>query len=140
MCEMITAMRKTVLTLATLLLASTSFAQDEADFSKWMKSIGGTMGSMRKHFEAKEAEDAAKDAEKVSSLFKDVEGYYAKTSTADAVKWAHDAQLAANETAEAAKSNDLEKAGLSAKKIGGTCMPCHSAHREKLEAGGYKMK
>jgi hypothetical protein len=65
-------MRKTVLTLATLLLASTSFAQDEADFAKWMKSIGGTMGSMRKHFEAKEAEDAAKDAEKVSSVFKDV--------------------------------------------------------------------
>jgi cytochrome c556 len=56
------------------------------------------------------------------------------------VKWAHDAQLAANETAEAAKSNDLEKAGMSAKRIGATCGPCHSAHREKLEAGGYMMK
>ncbi len=137
---MICPMRKLVLTVASLLLASTSFAQDEADFAKWMKSIAGTMGSMRKHFEAKEAEDAAKDAEKVSSLFKDVEGYYAKTSTEDAVKWAHNAQLAANETAEAAKSNDLEKAGISAKNIGATCGPCHTAHREKLESGGYKMK
>lgn len=133
-------MRKLVLTVASLLLASTSFAQDEADFSKWMKSIAGTNGSMRKHLEAKEAEDAAKDAEKVAGLFKDVEAYYAKTNTEDAVKWAHSAQLAATETAEAAKANDLEKASVSSKGIGATCGPCHTAHREKLEAGGYKMK
>ena len=133
-------MRILVVSLATLVLASSGLAQDEAEFAKWMKSIAGTMGSMRKHFEAKEAPDAAKDAEKVSSLFKDVEAYYAKSNTEDAVKFAHNAQLAANETAEAAKSGDLEKAGVSAKAIGGTCMPCHSAHREKDAEGHYKMK
>lgn len=133
-------MRKIVLSFATLLLASNTLAQDNGEFATGMKSIAGTMGSMRKHFEAKEAEDAAKDAAKVSSLFKDVEAYYAKSNTEDAVKWAHDAQLAANETAEASKSNDLEKAGVSAKQIGATCGPCHMAHREKLEGGGYKMK
>ena len=133
-------MRIRPLSLATLALASTSFGQDEAEYAKWMKSIAGTMGSMRKHFEAKEAPDAAKDAEKVSSLFKDVEAYYAKSNTEDAVKLAHNAQLAANEVAEHAKSGDLEKAGESAKKIGATCGPCHSAHREKQADGTYKMK
>ena len=133
-------MRIFVISIAALALASSSFAQDEAEFAKWMKTIGPTMASMRKHFEAKEAPEAAKDAEKVSSIFKDVEAYYAKTSTEDAVGFAHKAQLAANETAEAAKSGDLEKAGASAKAIGMNCGPCHMAHREKTEAGNYKMK
>ena len=133
-------MRIFVLSIATLALVSTSFAQDEAEFAKWMKTIGPTMQSMRKHFEAKEAPDAAKDAEKVSSIFKDVEAYYAKTNTTDAVEFAHKAQLAANETAEAAKSGDLDKAGVSAKAIGTNCGPCHMAHREKTESGNYKMK
>jgi len=137
---MIARMRIFVFFLAAFAVASNSFAQDEAEYAKWMKSIAGTMGSMRKHFEAKEAPAAATDAEKVSSIFKDVEAYYAKSNTEDAIKWSHDAQLAANETAEAAKSGDLEKAGMSAKGIGATCGPCHAAHREKLADGSYQIK
>ena len=37
-------MRKTVLTLATLFLASTSFAQDEADFQKGKISVTSPIG------------------------------------------------------------------------------------------------
>jgi len=133
-------MRILTLSLLTLSFASSGLAQDQDEYAGWMKSIAQTMGSMRKNFEAKQAQEAAKDAEKVAGLFKQVEAFYAKANTEDAVKWANTAQTVATETAAAANAGDLEKAGVSAKQIGGTCGPCHTAHREKQADGSYKMK
>ncbi len=134
-------MRILVLSVASLALATVTFAQDDqAEFAKWMKSMASTQGSMRKHFEAKEAPGVASDAEKISDIFKNVEAYYTKSSTEDAAKLAKKAQVAANQVAEFAKQDDLEKAGVAAKEIGTTCGPCHGAHREKQADGTYKMK
>ncbi|MDQ6676230.1 MAG: hypothetical protein M3Z09_02920 [Acidobacteriota bacterium] len=132
-------MRTLTLSLATLFLASSGLAQDEAEFPTWMKSLGPAMGSMRKNLEAKQGAEAATDAEKVAGIFKQVEAFYAKSNTEDAVKWATTAQTAATEVAAAATAGDFERAGAGVKQISGTCGPCHTAHREKIE-GGYKLK
>jgi hypothetical protein len=129
------------LLLGSLFLFSTvAFSQDTAEMAGWMKSISATNGSLRKDIEAKNGDDAAKDAEKLADVYVQVGAFFAKTSTDDAVKVAKNGEVAAKAVATAARSGNFDEAASAAKGIGGTCGPCHTAHREKLEGGGYKIK
>lgn len=126
---------------ACLLLGAVAVsAQDTAEMSAWMKTIGPTNGSIRKNIEAKQGSDAAKEAQKLADVYKQVGAYFAKMNADDAVKIAKTGEDAANDLVAAATAGDMDKASADAKAIGGTCGPCHSAHREKLEGGGYKIK
>ncbi len=122
----------------TLALALPS--QDEKEYEGWMKTTGANVGSLRKNLEGKMNEGAAQDAQKLAETFKKVEGFWQARKTEDAVKWAQQAQTAANEIAAAAKGGDSEKAGASLKTLMSACSACHTAHRERLPEGGYKIK
>jgi cytochrome c556 len=121
-------------------LAVAAYADDQADFVGWMKTTGGTMGKLRKEIEAKAFPDVANDAATLQGVFKHVEEYFAKSSTADAVKMAQDAGAASKKLADAAGASDADGVAASVKAIQGTCGGCHMAHREKLPEGGYKIK
>ena len=114
--------------------------QDEKEYEGWMKTTGATVGSMRKNVEAKANDAAAQDAEKLAEVFKKVEGFWQARKTEDAVIWSQQAQTAAKEISTAAKGGDFEKAGVSMKSLMVNCASCHTAHREKLPEGGYKIK
>jgi cytochrome c556 len=115
-------------------------SQDEKEFEGWMKATGATVGSLRKNVEGKTNEGAAQDAEKLAGIFKSVEGFWQARKTEDAVKWSQQAQTVANEIAAAAKGGESEKAVASLKTLMSTCSACHTAHRERLPEGGYKIK
>src|SRR5258705_4107223 len=82
-------------------LVTVANADDEQDYQAWMKTTGATAGKIRKELDAKAFPDAAKDAATLQDVFKNVEGYLAKSNTADAVKFAQDAQAAAQSLAAA---------------------------------------
>lgn len=132
--------------MITLLLASfftfalATPAQDEKEYEAWMKATGATVGSLRKNIEAKSNDGAAQDAEKLAEIFKKVEGFWQARKTEDAVKWSQQAHTAAKEVSAAAKGGDFDKAGASMKSMMGNCAACHTAHREKLPDGSYKIK
>lgn len=129
------------LLLGSLLLAATfAFAQDASQMPALMKGIGATNGSLRKNIEAKQGPDAAKDAQKLADIYKQVGAYFAAAHADDAVTIAKNGETAAMDVSAAATAGDFDKAAASAKGIGATCGPCHMAHREKLEGGGYKIK
>ena len=119
--------------------AVTAIADDEADYQGWMKTVGPTAGKLRKELDAKSFPDAAKDAATLQDVFKKVEGYWAKSNTADAVKAAQDAQAAAKSLAAAAASENAEQSAASLKMLMSTCAGCHMAHREKVDCG-FKIK
>ncbi len=136
-------MKKLTLLLLTGLLALPVIAtpaDDVADHEGWMKTAQATVGSVRKNLQTPAAEEAAKDAQKLVELFKNIEGFWAKRKVEDAVGWAKQAQTAAGEVAKAAQANDLAKAGESMRGVMGTCMACHNAHRERLPDGSFKIK
>jgi cytochrome c556 len=135
-------MKRTAITLLCLVaaVAASAFADDQADFQAWMKTTGGTMAKLRKEAEAKAYSDIATDAATLEGVFKHVEEYFAKTNTADAVAGAQAGVAASKKLAEAAKASDADGVAASLKAIAGTCSGCHTAHREKLPEGGYKMK
>ena len=120
-------------------LATVAIADDAQDYQAWMKTVGGTAGKLRKELDAKSYADAAKDAAALQDVFKKVEGYWAKSNTADAMKAAQDAQAGAKSLVAAAGSENAEQSAAGLKMLMSTCGGCHNAHREKVE-GGFKIK
>jgi hypothetical protein len=134
-------MKKTMLLAAIAILgfASVAFAQSEADYPMWMKTIAGANGSLGKNLEAKNAAGAAADAQKIADTMKQVEAFWQAKNTADAVAFAQKAGAAATATAKAASAGNLDEAAASQKMIVPNCGGCHMAHREKTDAG-FKIK
>jgi cytochrome c556 len=120
-------------------IATVAMADDQ-EFVGWMKKTGGTVGKLRKEVEAKANPDIAKDATTLVEIFKDVEGYFAKSHTDDAVAMAQAAQAVAKQLADAASSGDADAVANTMKGVTASCAGCHGAHREKLPEGGYKIK
>ena len=102
---------------------------------KLMTEAGATMKSLKKNVDANSRDDASKDAQKMTAIFKQVEEIWTKSNTEDAMKWSKDAQAAASDLASG--SGDMAD-GFKA--LGASCAGCHAAHREKAADGTYKTK
>lgn len=131
--------------LVLLFAAFTAFAampqpQNEEAFEAAMKKVLPTQGSLRKGIEAKDAEAVKKDAAALEAIFKTSEDFWKSRNTQDAVDWSVQAKSGAAEIAKYAGDGEWEKIPDAQKKIQSTCMACHTAHREKLPEGGYKIK
>lgn len=113
--------------------------QEEAELSKWMKTLGGESGKIR-NATTKTGDEVVASAEKIKEAYEHTEAIFAKREMSDAVKWSQDGKAAAADLAAAAKAGDADKVAAAMKTVGGTCRPCHDAHREKLENGTYKIK
>jgi hypothetical protein len=131
-------MKRTLLLLAALSLPL--FAQDDAAFAGWMKSVGGGGRGLRAALEAKNGEEAATDAKKLQAVFVEVKGYWDKKGVADAAKMSATAADAYGEVAAMASAGKFEEASDSLKKASATCGGCHSMHREKAADGSWKIK
>lgn len=132
-------MIKRKLLLAAFVAAIGAFAQDEAAFHNEMKSIDKHAGVLRK-LPAKTGDEAASNAEQIATLYGSMKNFWTKRNVEDAAKWSDDGKAAAVELASAAKAGDGAKADNAFKALSGTCRSCHTAHREKLPDGTYKIK
>lgn len=129
--------------LMLTLAISTAQAQkriSEEDYSKIMKEIGPLVQTLRKNVEAGNTADAAKDAARLEVLFKDSMTFWEARKTEDAIAAAKTAATAAGNAAKAASANNMTALAEATKVLGGTCMGCHNAHRERLPDGTYKIK
>jgi cytochrome c556 len=123
------------------LLGAVGYAQDEAEFQKWMKDTAATNQKIRKQLQASAHTEVAKDAEHLASIYKNVGAFFAKRGNADdAVKIAADGEKALMELAAAANTGDTAKIQESMKIVGGSCAGCHRAHREQVSPNVYKIK
>ena len=128
--------------LALLALAVFSAAvsgQDDAQLQDLMKATNTEMGVLRK-IDAKTGPDAAASAEKLSAIYEKVTAFWTAKNVPDAVKISGEGKTAADSLVAAVKAGDSEKASAAFKTLGGTCRPCHEAHREKAADGSYKIK
>ena len=114
-------------------------AQDDADYHGWMKSVGATVGSLRKNLEAKDGDAASADAKKLQEIFGHVHGYWLKKNVDDATKFASDAGDGFGAVADQAAAGKFDDASATLKTTSANCGGCHTAHREKT-AGGFKIK
>ncbi len=124
---------------ATIFAAALS-AQDDAEYQTWMKTAGATAGSLHKNLDAKNAEAAAADAKKLQDIFSQVHEYWMKKDVADATKFAMSASDGFGSVAADAAASKFDEASAAMKTTSANCGGCHSAHREKLPDGTFKMK
>ena len=136
-------MRKTLVLagIATGLAVGFLFAQGDANYQSWMKTVAATNQSLNKNIAAKDGPASSADAMKLQSTFKEVQGFWEKRGGADdAVNFAKQAQTAAGATAKAASGGNFDQAAAEAKNIAATCGGCHRAHREQAADKTFSIK
>ncbi|MBL8167395.1 MAG: hypothetical protein JNJ50_04540 [Acidobacteria bacterium] len=129
--------------LVLLITAFAAFAavpQTEQDYEAAMKKVLPAQGSLKKGIEAKDAAAVKKDAAVLEAVFKLSEDFWKGRKAQDAVDWSIQAKQGAAEIGKLAGEGAWDKIPDAQKKVGATCMACHTAHREKLPEGGYKIK
>jgi len=108
-----------------------SQAEEDQAYKQLMKDVGATFGSLGKDIQAKKSDSAAEDAQKLAGLFKQVEAFWAKSKTEDAIAFAQAGEKASSQAAESAKANNLDQASAAVNDIGKTCKGCHGAYKPK---------
>jgi cytochrome c556 len=135
-------MKKTTVAIAACaaLVIGIAVADDHEDFKAWMTDTNTNFASLRKTVAAKNGPETAAAADKLAGLFQHVKSHFEEHKMADGIGFATSGHDAAMDLASAAKTGDWDKASADLKTIGGACQSCHTAHREKLPDGFYKMK
>jgi len=112
----------------------------DAEYSTHMKEIQQMNGVLNKSIKGGDAAEAGKAAARMEVLFKNVHAYWAAKKVEDATTAAQNVVTSVQAVQKALASNDMAAAETARAAIGANCMSCHTAHREKLPEGGFKIK
>jgi cytochrome c556 len=109
-------------------------------YVKLMKDTNTAAQALRGHVQAKDYDATAADAAALKKLFADTEAFWVARKTDDAIGFAKAGGKAADDLAAAAKGKNEEGVATAARALNGTCMGCHTAHRERLPDGTSEIK
>jgi cytochrome c556 len=112
----------------------------DVDYAVHMKEIGQLNGVLNKSMKAGDAAEAGKAAARLEVLFKNVHTYWTDKKTTDAATAAQSVVTSLQALQKALAANDMAAAETARAAIGANCMACHTAHREKLPEGGFRIK
>ena len=112
----------------------------DAEFATHMKEIQQHNGVLNKSIKGGMAEEATKAAARLEVLFKNIHGYWSGKKVEDATTAAQTAVTSLQAVQKALAANDMAAAETARATFAGTCMTCHTAHREKLPEGGFRIK
>jgi len=109
-------------------------------YVKLMKDTNAAMQSLRGHVQAKDYDGMTGDAAALKKLFAGVEAFWTVRKADDAIGFARTAGKAASALEAAARTRDDDAVATAARTVNGTCMGCHTAHRERLPDGSSQIK
>jgi cytochrome c556 len=112
----------------------------DEDYDKLMKSVGQTVGSLRKNVEAQAADAIVADAKKMTELMKSNQTFWTQRKNTEAADWAKGAGEHAAAIEKAATAKDMAAVGEHTKQIMGSCQTCHMKYRDKAADGTYMIK
>jgi hypothetical protein len=112
----------------------------DEDFSKVMKAVGATSGSLRKNIEGQAADGIVADAKKMADLMKTNMTFWTERGNKEAADWAKGAMDAAAAIDKAATAKDMAAVSTEAKTLNSSCATCHMKNRERAADGTYSIK
>ena len=113
---------------------------EEQALSALMKKVSPAATALRTSVSGSNAAAAHDRAVELKGLFADVQAFFKKRGTADAEGWAGEALKLADAVDTAAAASKWPEATTAATSLNQLCTTCHSAHRERLEDGTYRIK
>ncbi|HKT81224.1 MAG TPA: hypothetical protein VJP86_13450 [Vicinamibacterales bacterium] len=132
-----------LLVLGAVVLLGLSVAANEkpsAAYVQAMKDLQTAQGGMRNAVTAKDYDAIAKHAATFKASFDAAEAFWTAKKADDAVNAAKAGVKGATDLAAAAAAKNDEGIAAAQRAIGGTCMGCHTAHRERLPDGTFEIK
>lgn len=130
-------MRIALLLFAVLLLPAAE--PSEKDHAEWMKTIGQSMGSLKKSVAEGQPEAIAAQARHLEESFHRVREFWGKRDASDAVRFARQAETSAAAIAKLAAAGDLKSVAEPMEDLAASCGGCHNVHRYRLPGGGFRI-
>ena len=112
----------------------------EAAFDKVMKQVGPTFNSLRSGLEKPDAAALKDQVATLKKSFTDAEAFFKARGTSDATGWAGEALKLVTSMEAATTAGKFEDIKASATDLATLCQNCHTAHRERLEDGTFRIK
>ncbi len=128
----------TVILFGLLLATPSAIAEENTEYTAWMKACGQSFGALAK-MESKTGREAIHHAERLGGIYEEMIGFWRQRNSA-AAKWSEEGKAALGILAAAAYSNDAAKANEAFATLGATCKNCHTAQRIKLPNGKFGFK
>jgi cytochrome c5 len=94
---------------------------------------------LRQEVNGKDFQTASKDAAELRDTLQKEEQFWTATNTADAIKSAREGRSAADRIVSAANSGNAEQLAEGFEVLTKSCQSCHTAHREKLSDGTFRI-
>lgn len=113
---------------------------DEEAYDKMMKRVGPAFNALRQAVSSSNADAIKEHAVVLTQTFADTESFWKKRSKGDATTWSVDARKHLDALARAAAAGEWDQVKASAGLVQQTCSNCHSAYRERLADGSYRIK
>ncbi|HKE85452.1 MAG TPA: hypothetical protein VKB50_16940 [Vicinamibacterales bacterium] len=129
-----------VFTTAGLVAGIEGGVGQESALPPLMRQISPTWQTLARSVGDDNLPEAAKHADRLTTLFGELVVIFEREKLPDAVKLAKDGQTAAQHTAAAARANDMARVREVGTGILNACRNCHPAHREQLPDGSYRLK
>ena len=113
---------------------------EELALDKAMKTISGTFNDLRAGLETPKAEDMKTQVATLKGAFTEAAVFFNARKTTDAMDWAQQALkfVGAMETGVAGGKFDEVKTAATG--LAGLCTSCHTAHRERMDDGTYRVR
>jgi cytochrome c556 len=112
----------------------------EQAFDAAMKRVGPAFSALRQAVAASDQAAAQEQASTVKTAVGETLVFWKTARRGDALKWAADAQRAAETIEQSSARGDWDAAKTAVTSLGQNCQNCHGAYRERLEDGTYRMK
>jgi cytochrome c556 len=107
---------------------------------KLMKDVNATATALRGHLQGKDYDAIAADAATLKPMFAEIEKFWTARKADDAIGFAKTGAKGAADLEVAAKAKNEEGVTAAGRAVTGTCMGCHTAHRERLPDGSSEIK
>lgn len=112
----------------------------DEDFDKLMKSVGQTVGSLRKNVEAQATDAVIADAKTMAGLMTKNQAFWTQRKNTEAADWAKGAADHAAAIEKGATAKDMAAVGDHTKQLMASCQTCHMKNRDKAADGTYMIK
>lgn len=112
----------------------------EEAFDKTMKSVGAANRALRTALDGSDAKAAQDSAAQLQQALKQGGEFWKSRRVPEAVGWSQDGQKLAESIGRAAAAGKWEDVKATMTTLGQVCQTCHTAHRERLDDGTFRIK